>query len=86
MWCLVDKRKPVTDVNGVRTKPLCHFLTYLKGYCVLVRVEIIHMSKFLPETVEKNSSTIGPPAGIEPTPLHCSEHKATEVADRSKRN
>ncbi len=26
--------------------------------CVLVRVEFIHMSKFLPGTVEKNSSTI----------------------------
>ena len=25
--------------------------------------------KFKPGTVEKNSSTIGPPAGIEPTPL-----------------
>ena len=31
---------------------------FLKGKCVLVRVEIIHMSKFLPGTVEKNSSTI----------------------------
>ena len=39
---------------------------FLKGKCVLVRVEIIHNSKFLPGTVEKNSSTIGPPAGIEP--------------------
>ena len=29
------------------------------------------MSKFKPGTVEKNSSTIGPPAGIEPTPLRC---------------
>ena len=37
--------------------------------CVLERVEIIHKSKFLPGTVEKNSSTIGPPAGIEPTPV-----------------
>ena len=31
----------------------------------------IHISKFKPGTVEKNSSTIGPPAGIEPTPLRC---------------
>ena len=31
---------------------------FLKGQCVLVRVEIIHKSKFLPGTVEKNSSTI----------------------------
>ncbi len=31
---------------------------FLKGYSVLVRVEIIHKSKFLPGTVEKNSSTI----------------------------
>ena len=30
---------------------------------------IIHISKFKPGTVEKNSSTIGPPAGIEPTPF-----------------
>ena len=29
------------------------------------------MSKNQPGTVEKNSSTIGPPAGIEPTPLRC---------------
>ena len=30
------------------------------------------MSKFKPGTIEKNSlSTIGPPAGIEPTPLPC---------------
>ncbi len=29
------------------------------------------MSKFEPGTVEKKSSTIGPPAGIEPTPVRC---------------
>ena len=29
------------------------------------------MSKNQPGTVEKNSSTTGPPAGIEPTPLRC---------------
>ncbi len=34
------------------------WIIFLKGYCVLVRVEIIHKSKFLPGTVEKNSSTI----------------------------
>ena len=28
-------------------------IIFLKGYCVLVRVEIIHKSKFLPGTVEK---------------------------------
>ena len=33
-------------------------IIFLKGLCVLVRVEIIHKSKFLPGTVEKNSSTI----------------------------
>ncbi len=33
------------------------WIIFLKGYCVLVRVEIIHKSKFLPGTVEKN--TIG---------------------------
>ena len=42
------------------------------------------------ETVEKNSSTIGPPAGIErfePMPVRCQctalDHQATEVADGS---
>ncbi len=30
------------------------WIIFLKGYCVLVRVEIIHKSKFLPGTVEKN--------------------------------
>ena len=39
---------------------------------------IIHISKFKPGTVEKNSSTIGPPARIEPTPfampVQCSCH------------
>ncbi len=29
------------------------------------------LSKFLPETVEKNSSTIRSSAGIEPTPVQC---------------
>ncbi len=36
-------------------RPLRMFIIFLKGYCVLVRVEIIHKSKFLPGTVEKNS-------------------------------
>ena len=36
---------------------------------VLGSSRIVHMSKNQPGTVEKNSSTIGPPAGIEPTPL-----------------
>ena len=45
---------------------------FLKGKCVLVRVEIIHMLKFRWGTVEKNYSTIGPPAGIQSiTPLRC---------------
>ena len=34
----------------------------------IFREKIVHMSKNQPGTVEKNSSTIGPPAGIEPTP------------------
>ena len=35
-------------------------------------MEIIDMPKFKPETVEKHSSsTIGPPGGIERTPLRC---------------
>ena len=33
-------------------------------------VDIIHMSKIKPEQL-KNSSTIAPPAGIEPKPLRC---------------
>ncbi len=31
------------------------WMIFLKGICVLERVEIIHKSKFLPGTVEKNS-------------------------------
>ncbi len=31
-------------------------IIFLKGLCVLVRVEIIHKSKFLPGTVEKTST------------------------------
>ncbi len=34
------------------------WIILLKGCCVLVRVEFIHKSTFLPGTVEKNSSTI----------------------------
>ncbi len=49
----------------------------MKGYCVLVRVEIILKSKFLPGTVEKNSSTIRS-SGRNRThacamPVHCSD-------------
>ncbi len=65
-------------------------MIFLKGICVLERVEIIHKSKFLPGTVEKNSSTIRS-SGRNRTyacamPVHCSDHQATEAADRSKRN
>ena len=35
----------------------------------LSRTEIIHMSKFIPERVGINSSTVGPRARIEPTPF-----------------
>ncbi len=64
--------------------------SFKKGYCVLVRVEIIHKSKFLPGTVEKYSSTIRS-SGRNRThacamPVHCSDHQATEVADKSERN
>ncbi len=53
------------------------WIIFLKGYCVLVRVEIIHKSKFLPGTVEKNSSTMA--SGRNRTyacamPVHCSDH------------
>ena len=45
--------------------------------------------KFKPGTVEKNESTLGPPAGIEHTLLRCRCnalcHRSTKVADRSKR-
>ena len=45
-----------------------------KGECVLNLSRIIHMSKDQPGTVEKNSSTIGSPPGIEPfaMPVQCS--------------
>ena len=46
--------------------------TLIPGLFILVfNKNITHISKFKPGTVEKNSSTIGPPAGIEPTPLRC---------------
>ena len=34
-------------------------------------IQFVHISKFKLGTVEKNSSTTGPPAGIKPTPLRC---------------
>ena len=46
-------------------------LYILKGNCALSSSGIINMSKSQPGKVEKNSSTIGPPAGIKPTPLRC---------------
>ena len=54
------------------------WIIFLKGLCVLERVEIIHKSKFLPGTVEKNSSTIRS-SGRNRTyacamPVHCSDH------------
>ena len=53
-------------------------------------MEIVHMSKFKPERVEKNSSTVGPPARIEPVRL-CDAGVmpfcwAAGVVDKSKRN
>lgn len=54
------------------------------------------MSKCKPETVEKNISTLGPPAAIQPTPLRyrciafttplVTELQATKVAENSRRN
>ena len=38
------------------------------------------MSKNQPGTVEKNSSTIGPPVGIERVPLRCPCNALTEVS------
>ncbi len=54
------------------------WIIFLKGICVLERVEIIHKSKFLPGTVEKNSSTIRS-SGRNRTYacamlVHCSDH------------
>ena len=77
----------VTKYNMLYNTSLIDIAQY---FCVLVRVEIIHKSKFLPGTVEKNSSTIRS-SGRNRTyacamPVHCSDHYATEVADRSKRN
>ena len=39
----------------------------VKGKYVLIRMEIVRMSKFKPKTVEKSQSAIGSPAGIKPT-------------------
>ena len=39
----------------------------VKGKYVLIRIEIIRMSKFKPKTVEKSQLAIGSPAGIKPT-------------------
>ena len=39
--------------------------------CLSISSGNIHISKIKPGTVEKNSSTIGPPARIEPTPVRC---------------
>ena len=46
------------------------WIVFLKGLCILVRVEIIHKSKFLPGTVEKNSYEFIQKF-IEPTPVRC---------------
>ena len=70
--------------NGLRVNhydfvaPHSMRVIFLQGLCVLVRVEIIHKSKFLPGTVEKNSSTIRS-SGRNRTyacamPVHCSDH------------
>ena len=41
------------------------------GKSYSIGMGIVHMSKFKAGKVEKNSSTIGPPAGIKPAPLRC---------------
>ena len=57
----------VTDLSAPRNPEL-----YMNGKCVFwtgiqtSRVEVIHMSKFKAGTVERESLTTGPPAGIEP--------------------
>ena len=48
---------------------------------VLIRVGKFKSAKFKPGTVEKNISTIGPPAGIEPTPLR--NHTHVEIQARN---
>ena len=57
---------------------------------VLIRAEIIHMSKFKQETVEKNIINYRS-SGRNRTyacvmPMQCSCHLATDVADKSRRN
>ena len=60
-------------------------MTLLQNYIHLVdfsEVGIIPISKFQPGTVERNSSTTGPPpAGIEPTPVRflCTARQSTEL-------
>ena len=39
----------------------------VKSKYVLIRMEIIRMSKFKPKTVEKSQSALGHPGGIKPT-------------------
>ena len=64
------------------------WIIFLKGYCVLVRVEIIHKSKFLPGTVEKNSSTIRSSSRNRThacaMPVHCSENHHDLPSTRSQ--
>ena len=47
------------------------FGEFSEGLRSYFKWNIIHISKFKPETVAKNSSTIGPLAGIKPMPLRC---------------
>ena len=54
------------------TKRIVIQLWFCGSSVAVIRVENVHMSKFKLETFEKNlSSTTGPPAGVEPTPVRC---------------
>ena len=71
-------------VNGLRVNHYYFvalhsmWIIFLKGISVLERVEIIHKSKFLPGTVEKNSSTIRSSSRDRTYAcamlVHCSDH------------
>ena len=48
------------------------WIIFLKSYCVLVRVEIIHKSKFLPGTVENRRGFAQAWVRFLPEDLNCS--------------
>ncbi len=75
---LISSSFPVYVLAFVGCRVTNMWIIFLKGYCVVVRVEILHKSKFLPGTVEKNSSTIRSSSRNRThacaMPVHCSAH------------